>query len=88
MGPLFLLGALGASAYLAPGSPLYLALFVAQVAFYTVALGGALAEGLGVKARSLAVPYYFCLVNLAGVVGFCRVVAGNVQGTWTPVRSA
>ena len=39
-------------------------------------------------ARSLAVPYYFCLVNLAGVVGFCRVVAGNVQGTWTPVRSA
>ena len=40
------------------------------------------------KARSLAVPYYFCLVNLAGVVGFCRVVAGNVQGTWTPVRSA
>jgi cellulose synthase/poly-beta-1,6-N-acetylglucosamine synthase-like glycosyltransferase len=88
MGPLFLLGALGASAYLAPGRSLYLALFIAQVVFYTVALAGALAEGLGVKARSLAVPYYFCLVNLAGVVGFCRVVAGNVQGTWTPVRSA
>ena len=49
MGPLFLLGALGASADHAPGRPLYLALFVAQVAFYTVALGGALAEGLGAR---------------------------------------
>jgi cellulose synthase/poly-beta-1,6-N-acetylglucosamine synthase-like glycosyltransferase len=88
MGPLFLAGALAASAVLARDSALYQVLLAGQLAFYLVAALGAVSEWRGWRTRFLSVPYYFCLVNLAGLVGLARVVAGNVQATWTPVRPA
>lgn len=87
LGPVFLAGALVSSAYLAPRSGLYLVLFVLQALFYVLAALGALGERLGWRLRLLAIPYYFCLVNLAGLVGFLRAMTGNVQATWTPVRT-
>ncbi len=86
MGSVFLLGALLSNGYLADHSALYQALLAGQIVFYTVALLGGLAEGFGWRLQLFTLPYYFCLVNFAGMVAFFRVLSGSVQATWTPVR--
>jgi hypothetical protein len=57
-----------------------------MVFYLTAAVAGAV-EGLGGKMGKLTVPYYFCMVNLAGLVGLFRLVSGNVTAVWNPVRS-
>jgi cellulose synthase/poly-beta-1,6-N-acetylglucosamine synthase-like glycosyltransferase len=46
-------------------SPLYVALFVAQLAFYALALSGA---AFALRPRLLRLPYYFSMVNAALIV--------------------
>jgi cellulose synthase/poly-beta-1,6-N-acetylglucosamine synthase-like glycosyltransferase len=87
-GLVFLAGAFGSSLYLAPSSRLYAAVAVAQTAFYLTALVGGLGERFGWKLRGFAIPYYFCMVNLAGLMGLRQLLRGGVQATWNPVRSA
>jgi cellulose synthase/poly-beta-1,6-N-acetylglucosamine synthase-like glycosyltransferase len=80
----FLAIAFVSNAILTNLAPLYTLLFMAQLSFYALALGGLLGEHWQLRSRVLALPYYFCVVSLAGVGGFLSCLHGNWQSTWTP----
>lgn len=59
----------------------------AQIGFYSLAGAGALFPGLRRRAGPvLTLPYYFCLVNAAALIGGVRGLIGQVQITWSPER--
>jgi poly-beta-1,6-N-acetyl-D-glucosamine synthase len=60
----------------------YLVTWLAQAAFYAVALVGAAVECRGGRVRGLAFPYVFCLLNAATVLAFFRVVRRRQLVTW------
>ena len=89
LAPFLMAAALGTCAMLAPRSPLYAAVFTAQVAFYGAAiLGGLLRGGRGRMARLLAVPYAFCLLNGTTVVALTRFATGRHTVQWTKAVDA
>ena len=57
-----------------------------QVAFYALALAGYLWQRRRKPPRLLGIPFSFCLVNAAALVGVARFVMGRKAGRWTPVR--
>ena len=70
---------------------LYTLLFAIQVLFYLLALLGILLvvvnkRQLKVINRFLSIPYYFCLVNLASLIGIFKTLRGEVTVTWNPER--
>lgn len=81
----FLIAALVSNIALVPFHRVYAASLAAQLLAYALAaLGFALrAHPLG-RAKLLAVPYYFCLVNAAATFGVVRLLRGNVVRMWTP----
>jgi cellulose synthase/poly-beta-1,6-N-acetylglucosamine synthase-like glycosyltransferase len=87
-GLVFLVGAFVSNLYLAGSSSFYGAILLVQTAFYLMAFVGGLGETFGWKLRIFAIPYYFCLVNLAGLMGLGQMLRGGAQATWKPVRSA
>jgi cellulose synthase/poly-beta-1,6-N-acetylglucosamine synthase-like glycosyltransferase len=63
--------------------PLYLGLFGLQVAFYLLGLVGYILRDT-VHSRWLSLPLYFCLSNLATLVGWSNVLRGRRATTWRP----
>lgn len=59
--------------------PFYMILFVLQVLFYLLAI-----LGLKLKSKLTYIPYYFCLVNYAALLGTLRALTGKRQSTWKP----
>jgi hypothetical protein len=57
-----------------------------QLAFYALATAGYLWQRRGKPPRILGLPFSFCLVNLAALVGVARFVMGKKAGRWQPVR--
>ena len=57
-----------------------------QVAFYLFALVGYLWQKKNKPPRLLTIPFFFCLVNLAALVGVARFLMGKKSGQWQPVR--
>ena len=84
VGPFCLVAALVLSLFL-PG-PLYVALLVAQVAFYGAAVAGWLG-GRRVRVPLLKLPYYFCMINAAYVVGLARLLTGRERVQWNAPRA-
>ena len=85
--PLWLGGLFASSLALAGAGTLYRGLLFAQSAFYLFALSGVLLSRLGTPRLSLlTLPYYFCMVNLAALIGLIRSFSGQVQVTWSPER--
>lgn len=83
--PYFLALMLAANALLAPGSALAAGLLAAQVGFYLLASLGALgSRRLGIAPRILAVPYYFCLANLAALLGLVSLLRFGPPERWEP----
>lgn len=74
--------ALVANVALVEVHPLYRVLLAAQGAFYAVAVAGALGERFSVPLRILALPYYFCVVSYAGLVGLVEALRGRTHATW------
>jgi cellulose synthase/poly-beta-1,6-N-acetylglucosamine synthase-like glycosyltransferase len=87
VGPLLLLAAFAANAALV-GRPGYAVLLGAQVAFYALAVAGAVADRNGRRVRILAVPYVFCVLQAATVVAFIRFVRRRQRVTWDKVAPA
>jgi len=58
-----------------------------QIAFYTLALAGYLWQRRSKSPRMLGIPFSFCLVNLAALVGVAKFVMGKKAGRWVPLRS-
>ena len=68
------------------GSPFYTLTFVAQILFYIGAMGGYLLDKMGKKAKLLALPLYYCVVNAASVAAFFRTIFGKRAIVWETVR--
>lgn len=58
----------------------------AQILFYVLAVAGYLLDRFGIKQGLLALPYYFCLVNYASLVGFFKAVCGQRMAVWSTGR--
>jgi hypothetical protein len=71
-----MLAAYGASALLLE-HPFYATAFVAQTVFMIAALLGVRAPWRRRVGVLIAAPYYFCMVNAAGVIALHRVVRRN-----------
>lgn len=69
------------------GSPLYDAMFAAQVLCYALAFGGWLSGGR-IRFPPVFVPFYFCLINLAAGAAFLGFLRGDRQVLWTPRKGA
>ena len=83
LSPVLLLAAFVANAALVD-RPVYAAVLVAQIAFYSAAGAGAVAGARGRRPAVLAVPYVFCLLNDATLIAFVRFVRGRQRVTWEP----
>lgn len=75
---------LAASLVLREQGPMYAVAVLGQGVFYALAAAGWAAERTGRGVGRLAIPYYFCLVVTAGVVGFGRFLRGGAQAMWAP----
>jgi hypothetical protein len=84
--PLALLAA--SAARLARESPPFRLLAAGQAAVYTLGLAGLIAgRRPRARARPLALPAYFCLVNAAAVRAIANVVRRRPITTWEPQRA-
>ena len=66
--------------------PLYRTAALLQIAFYVLALTAWLLPRVRAAAKPLSLAYYFCLVNLASLVGCIKCWRGELSGTWNPPR--
>ena len=76
--PFAMLGALLANLFLLD-SPLYFALFCAQLAFYLLA---ALGTVLSLRPKILMLPFYFTMINAAAFLGFYHAVTQRRGMAW------
>ena len=58
-------------------------LFGGQLLFYLSALMGFGLTRLGRRFRPLTLPYYFCMLNLAGLAGLFQLATGRVRAQWS-----
>lgn len=83
--PFFLLALLAASAVLAPVFPLFVLALAAQLGCYALAAAGFLLRHHRVgRLKLLSVPFYFCLVNLAALLGVIGIMRGRRVREWAP----
>lgn len=67
--------------------PFYLFLFLGQIIFYSLAFLGYLQDREGKKLNKLVnLAYYFCLVNIAAMIGVIKGIFGKQTPTWEKVR--
>jgi len=59
--------------------PFYQLMLALQIIFYVLAY-----TGKYVKSVITYIPYYFCVVNLAALIGTIRAITGKRQATWKP----
>ena len=76
------LGAAWAANLFLLDQPFYRWTLGAQLVFYAAAVGGYLIRDSKKKVRWLNVPYAFCLLNWAAVMGFLRFINGRQRVTW------
>ena len=85
--PWCLVGLLVASAILAArGGSFPRAAFGLQVAFYLLALAGAVAKRIGLRSRLLSVPYSFVLLNIASAASLFGFLSGDEIAAWRSAR--
>jgi cellulose synthase/poly-beta-1,6-N-acetylglucosamine synthase-like glycosyltransferase len=86
--PVFLLAALLASLFLAiTGSLFYTVLLALQGLFYLMAAAGLIFQVSGSKVKIFYVPFYFCMVNSAALLGLGKLVFGRKLATWSPAST-
>jgi len=86
LAPFFLLGLLAASLALL-GRPFYRWAAMAQIAFYLLALLGWAVQRERRAPKPLYIAFYFCVVNVAALLGCIKCLRGNLSGTWMPHRT-
>ena len=65
-----------------PGEVLFKAILAAQVFFYLLALAGMIMEKRQIRIKSLFVPYYFCVMNYAVLMGIIRYFTTKQSAVW------
>jgi poly-beta-1,6-N-acetyl-D-glucosamine synthase len=76
--PFAMIAGLAATAFLLD-EPFYRWLFVLQVSFYALAVAGAL---FPLKPKILRISHYFCMINLAALVGVYHALRGGRGMAW------
>ena len=85
LAPFFLILLLVSSSLLSQ-SPFYRFSAVVQVIFYAIAVSGWVFPDARKAWKPTALAYYFCLVNLASMIGCMKCLRGDLSGTWNPPR--
>lgn len=85
--PLFLVLLLVSNIFILEMGFIYVIALAAQVAFYILAIVGAVIRRKKELPRILYIPYYFCLVNLACAQGIFEAYAGRTYTTWSTART-
>ena len=67
---------------LAVNIPFYTAVFICQIGFYAAALAGYLLAMQSLKVKALFIPYYFCIMNYAVLMGLGRFLSGSQSAIW------
>jgi glycosyltransferase involved in cell wall biosynthesis len=78
LAPWAMIGAFVTNAWLATESFWWVAIFGAQLGFYAAIAGG------GAGNRSLRIPYYFFVANLAILIAWLRYARGDRMVSWNP----
>ncbi|WP_373514966.1 glycosyltransferase family 2 protein [Persicitalea sp.] len=68
------------------GETFYLLLLFAQLLFYAMALAGWVLENKKIKSKIFFVPYYFCMMNYAVLMGIRRYLTGQQKAAWDKSR--
>ena len=85
LAPFFLVPLVASNLALALAAPAWRLPLALQLAFYGLgAAGFALRRTRAGRARPLAVPYYFCLVNAAALLGVLSILRGDRLVAWSP----
>lgn len=73
-------------AYVSSGAllahPMYRVIFVAQTLFFIAALAGTCSGFREVGRAAVVAPYYFCMINIAALAGFYRVIWRKGAVAW------
>jgi len=85
--PIFLIGLFVSNLFLWDNGTIYRILLVLQIVFYLSALVGWLFELIGPKINFFHIPYYFCMVNLAALVGWFKYLTGQKEVVWETARN-
>ena len=67
-------------------SPFYKTAFLLQLVFYGIALVGWKWRPRNKFGKLLSLAFYFCMVNLASLVGCVKCFRGDLSGKWVPPR--
>jgi len=68
------------------GRPFYNFTFIAQILFYSGAALGYLFDKKGKKVKLLALPLYYCVVNIASAAALFRTIMGKKAVVWETAR--
>lgn len=66
--------------------PVYKLLLIGQFLFYGLALLGFLFENMRLRIKFLFIPYYFCIMNYAVIMGIVRYFSGRQSAVWEKSR--
>jgi cellulose synthase/poly-beta-1,6-N-acetylglucosamine synthase-like glycosyltransferase len=84
--PVFMAGAFLANLFLLQHGKFYQALLASQITFYVFAVIGWLESPRPSISKLFYVPYYFCLVNYASLLGIISNYRGQKFAVWNTVR--
>ena len=84
--PLFLIGLFVSNLFLWDNGNVYRSLLIFQIVFYLSALVGWLFELIGSQIKLFYIPYYFCMVNLAALIGWFKYLTRQKEVIWDTVR--
>jgi cellulose synthase/poly-beta-1,6-N-acetylglucosamine synthase-like glycosyltransferase len=82
----FMLSLLLASNIFLIDKTFYAVCFIGQVLFYFGAVGGYILDKRGKKVKLLALPLYYCVVNVASMAAFFRNIKGKKSIVWETAR--
>lgn len=79
----FLIGLFISNLFLVDGNNFYNITLIFQILFYGMAITGFIMERKGIKLKTfLKIPYYFCLINLASLIGIFKSIFNKSEITW------
>lgn len=61
--------------------------FSLQIGLYFLALVGWFVDQKGFKVRILSIPLYFCVINIACLIGLFNILKGEKKSVWETVRN-
>jgi len=86
--PVFMAGAFCANLFLLSYGKLHQTMFALQIAFYVLAIIGRLQSHRTSISKLFYVPYYFCLVNYASLLGIISNYRGQKFAVWNTARES